>query len=274
LVVTPHIARRDLWDTSGHTAKFIDNMYPVMDDGEGNEYFVKPMNCPFHVLVYKSQVRSYRDLPMRLSELGTIYRYERLGALHGLLRIRGGTQDDSHIICTPEQLIDEILAVFDLTLEIHRTFGFSEPIVNLSTKPGVAIGEPEMWERATEALRQALDKSGLDYEVAEGEGAFYAPKLEFHLKDAIGRSWQVGTLQLDYVLPERLDATYVGEDGARHRPVMLHRAVFGSFERFIGLLIEHYAGRFPLWLAPRQVVVAPIVSEANGYADYRESEAA
>ncbi len=264
LVVTPHVARRGLWDTSGHTTKYIDNMYPVMDDGEGNEYFVKPMNCPFHVLVYKSQVRSYRDLPMRLSELGTIYRYERLGALHGLLRIRGGTQDDSHIICTPEQLIDEILAVFDLTLEIHRTFGFSEPIVHLSTKPGLAIGEPEMWERATEALRQALDKSGLGYEVAEGEGAFYGPKVDFHFKDAIGRLWQLTTVQCDFALPERFDMEYSAEDNQRHRPVMVHRAILGTLERFSAVLIEHYAGAFPLWLSPEHIRFVPVADRHIG----------
>ena len=264
LVVTPHVARRNLWDTSGHTAKYLDNMYPVMDDGEGNEYFVKPMNCPFHVLIYKSQVRSYRDLPMRLSELGTIYRYERLGALHGLLRIRGGTQDDSHIICTPEQLIDEILAVFDLTLEIHRTFGFSEPIVNLSTKPGVAIGEPEMWERATQALREALDKSGLAYEVAEGEGAFYGPKVDFHFKDAIGRLWQLTTVQCDFALPERFDMEYSAEDNQRHRPVMVHRAILGTLERFSAVLIEHYAGAFPLWLSPEHIRFVPVADRHIG----------
>ncbi|MEP6973631.1 MAG: threonine--tRNA ligase [Actinomycetota bacterium] len=258
LVVTPHVARRNLWDTSGHTAKYIDNMYPVMDDGEGNEYFVKPMNCPFHVLIYKSQVRSYRDLPMRLSELGTIYRYERLGALHGLLRIRGGTQDDSHIICTPDQLIDEILEVFNLTLEIHRTFGFSDPVVHLSTKPGLAIGEPEMWERATEALREALDKSGLVYEVAEGEGAFYGPKVDFHFKDAIGRLWQLTTVQCDFALPERFDMEYSGDDNERHRPVMVHRAILGTLERFSAVLIEHYAGAFPLWLSPEHIRFVPV----------------
>ncbi len=258
LVVTPHVARRGLWDTSGHTAKYIDNMYPVMDDGEGNEYFVKPMNCPFHVLIYKSSVRSYRDLPMRLSELGTIYRYERLGALHGLLRIRGGTQDDSHIICTPDQLIDEILEVFNLTLEIHQTFGFSDPVVHLSTKPGLAIGEPEMWERATEALREALDKSGLVYEVAEGEGAFYGPKVDFHFKDAIGRLWQLTTVQCDFALPERFDMEYSGDDNERHRPVMVHRAILGTLERFSAVLIEHYAGAFPLWLSPEHLRFVPV----------------
>jgi threonyl-tRNA synthetase len=258
LVVTPHLARRMLWDTSGHTAKFIENMYPVMDDGQGNQYFVKPMNCPFHVLIYKSHVRSYRDLPMRLSELGTVYRYERAGVIHGLLRVRGMTQDDSHIICREDQLIDEILSVFDLTLDIHRTFGFEDPVVTLSTKPGQAIGEESMWARAIEALTKALNNSGLEYAVAEGEGAFYGPKVDFHFRDAIGRLWQLTTVQVDFALPERFDMEFVGEDNERHRPVMIHRAILGSLERFSGVLIEHYAGAFPLWLAPEQVRLVPV----------------
>jgi len=259
LVVTPHLARRVLWDTSGHTAKFIENMYPVMDDGEGNEYFVKPMNCPFHVLIFKSQVRSYRDLPMRLSELGTVYRYERAGVVHGLLRVRGMTQDDSHIICREDQLIDEILAVFELTLEIHRTFGFLDPVVTLSTLAAEqSIVDEAMAARATEALTNALDKSGLEYRVAEGEGAFYGPKVDFHFHDAIGRLWQLTTVQVDFALPERFDMEYVGEDNERHRPVMIHRAILGSLERFSGVLIEHYAGAFPLWLSPEQVRLVPV----------------
>jgi len=257
LVVTPHIARSVLWETSGHLAKYAENMYPPMQTDTG-DYYVKPMNCPFHVLVYKSQVRSYRDLPMRLSELGTIYRHERLGSLHGLLRIRGGTQDDSHIICTPDQLIDEILRVFDLTFEIHATFGFSDPIVNLSTLPGQTILDPTMAARATEALTQALDKSGLPYTEAEGEGTFYGPKVDFHFKDAIGRLWQLTTVQCDFALPERFDMEYTGEDNQRHRPVMLHRAILGTLERFSGVLIEHYAGNFPLWLAPEQIRFVPV----------------
>jgi threonyl-tRNA synthetase len=259
LVVTPHLARRVLWDTSGHTAKFIENMYPVMDDGQGNQYFVKPMNCPFHVLVYQSQVRSYRDLPMRLSELGTVYRYERAGVIHGLLRVRGMTQDDSHIICREDQLIDEILSVFDLTLEIHRTFGFTDPVVTLSTLAAEqSIVDEAMATRATEALTNALDKSGLAYTVAEGEGAFYGPKVDFHFRDAIGRLWQLTTVQVDFALPERFDMEFVGEDNGRHRPVMIHRAILGSLERFSGVLIEHYAGAFPLWLAPEQVRLVPV----------------
>ena len=231
LVVTPHIARSVLWETSGHLAKYADNMYPPMQTDTG-DYYVKPMNCPFHVLVYKSQVRSYRDLPMRLSELGTIYRHERLGALHGLLRIRGGTQDDSHIICTPDQLIDEILKVFELTFEIHATFGFGDPIINLSTLPGQTILDDAMAARATEALVMALERSGLPYTEAAGEGTFYGPKVDFHFKDAIGRLWQLTTVQCDFALPERFDMEYTGDDNDRHRPVMIHRAILGTLERF------------------------------------------
>src|SRR5947208_3559257 len=257
LVTTPHIARSVLWETSGPLAKYAENMYPPMRD-ESSDYYVKPMNCPFHVLVYKSRTRSYRELPIRLSELGTIYRHERLGTLHGMLRVRGGTQDDSHIICTPDQLIDEILRVFDLTFEIHRTFGFSEPIVNLSTLPGQTILEPEMAERATNALKMALDRSGLEWSEAEGEGTFYGPKVDFHFRDAIGRLWQLTTVQCDFALPERFDMEYMGEDNQRHRPVMIHRAILGTLERFSAVLIEHYAGAFPLWLAPEQVRVVPV----------------
>jgi threonyl-tRNA synthetase len=216
------------------------------------------MNCPFHVLVYKSKTRSYRDLPVRLSELGTIYRHERIGTLHGLLRIRGGTQDDSHIICTPDQLVDEILAVFDLTLEILGTFGFTEPIIKLSTLPGQTIVTQEMAVKATEALTNALEKSGLPYQVAEGEGAFYGPKVDFDFKDAIGRLWQLTTVQCDFGLPERFDMEYVGEDNQRHRPVMIHRAILGTLERFSAVLIEHYGGAFPLWLAPEHVRLVPV----------------
>ncbi len=265
LVLTPHIARSVLWETSGHLAKFAENMYPPMRD-EQNEYYAKPMNCPFHVLVYKSRTRSYRDLPMRLSELGTIYRHEKVGTLHGLLRIRGGTQDDSHIICTQDQLIDEILSVFDLTVEIHRTFGFIDPVVQLSTLPGQTIVDEEMAARATEALRNALDKSGLAYELAEGEGAFYGPKVDFHFRDAIGRLWQLTTVQCDFALPERFRMEYVGDDNQRHRPVMIHRAILGTLERFTGVLIEHYAGAFPLWLSPEHVWLAPVADRHVEYA--------
>ncbi len=258
VVVTPHLARSALWKTSGHLEKFRESMYPAMVEAEGGEYFAKPMNCPFHVLIYKSQTRSYRDLPMRLSELGTVYRHERAGVLHGLLRTRGFTQDDSHIICSEDQLVDEVLEVFDLTLEIYRTFGFENPVVKLSTKPGQAIGEEAMWARAIEALAAALDRSGLPYAVAEGEGAFYGPKVDFHFHDAIGRLWQLTTVQCDFALPERFEMEYMGEDNQRHRPVMIHRAILGSLERFSGVLIEHYAGEFPLWLSPEQVRLVPV----------------
>ena len=259
IVATPHLARAVLWETSGHLAKYRENMYPAMVDPHGNEYFVKPMNCPFHVLIYKGRTRSYRELPMRLSELGVVYRHERPGVLHGLLRARGFTQDDSHIICTEEQLVDEILGVFDLTLEIHRTFGFSDPVVALSTlAPEASIVDEAMAARATAALRAALDRSGLAYEEAPGEGAFYGPKVDFHFRDAIGRPWQLTTVQVDFALPERFGMEYVGVDNARHRPVMIHRAILGSIERFVGVLIEHYAGAFPLWLAPEQVRLVPV----------------
>ena len=257
LVVTPHIARSVLWETSGHLEKYADNMYPPMQTDTG-DYYAKPMNCPFHVLVYKSQTRSYRDLPMRLSELGTVYRHERMGTLHGLLRIRGGTMDDAHIICTPEQLVDEILRVFAFTQEIHTTFGFTDPVVELSTLPGDSIVTPEMAERATGALRTALERSGLDYAVAEGEGSFYGPKVDFHFRDAIGRLWQLTTVQCDFGLPERFEMEFVGEDNRRHRPVMIHRAILGTLERFSAVLIEHYGGAFPLWLSPEQVRLVPV----------------
>jgi threonyl-tRNA synthetase len=258
LVVTPHVARSVLWETSGHLEKYAENMYPPMQADTG-DYYVKPMNCPFHVLVYKSQVRSYRDLPMRLSELGTVYRHEKVGTLHGILRLRGLTQDDSHIICTPDQLVDEILAVFDLTLEIHATFGFTDPVVELSTLPtGQSIVDEATAQRATEALTKALEKSGLDYRHAEGEGAFYGPKVDFHFRDAIGRLWQLTTVQCDFALPERFDMEYTGDDNQRHRPVMIHRAILGSLERFSAVLIEHYGGAFPLWLSPEQLRLVPV----------------
>ncbi|MEW6060213.1 MAG: threonine--tRNA ligase [Actinomycetota bacterium] len=258
LVATPHLARRELWDTSGHTSKYVELMYPQMQHPGDPAYFVKPMNCPFHVLIFKSRTRSYRDLPMRLCELGSVYRYERIGVVHGLLRARGFTQDDSHIICSEDQLVDEIQRVFDLTLEIQRTFGFTEPVVNLSTLPGQSIVDEGMATKATGALRRALDESGIEYTDAEGEGAFYGPKVDFHFRDAIGRLWQLTTVQCDFALPERFEMEYVGEDNRRHRPVMIHRAILGTVERFSAVLIEHYAGAFPLWLAPEQVWLAPV----------------
>ena len=266
IVATPHLAKSNLWETSGHLEKYAETMYPPMHT-DSADYYAKPMNCPFHVLIYKSQTRSYRDLPMRLSELGGVYRYEKAGVLHGLLRARGFTQDDSHIICMPDQLVDEVLGVFDLTLEILETFGFKNPRIALSTKPGVAIGDEEMWAKAEDALRQALDKSGMAYELDEGEGAFYGPKVDFHFKDAIGRNWQLTTIQVDFALPDRFEMEYAGEDNERHRPVMVHRAILGSIERFSGVLIEHYAGAFPLWLSPEQVRVIPIADRHHEYGE-------
>src|SRR5438094_120892 len=238
LVYTPHIMRLDLWKTSGHTGFYKDSMFgPV--EVEKADYQLKPMNCPGHILIYKSKLHSYRDLPLRLFELGTVYRHERSGVLHGLLRVRGLTQDDSHIVCRPDQLVDEILAVMNLTFEIHATLGFGDPVIALSTKPGKAIGNEQMWEEAIDALTNALDRSGRPYEVAEGEGAFYGPKIDIHFADAIGRLWQLTTIQVDFALPEAFGMEFAGEDNQPHRPVMIHRAIFGSIERVTGVLIEH-----------------------------------
>ncbi|HJR19409.1 MAG TPA: threonine--tRNA ligase [Actinomycetota bacterium] len=266
-VFSPHVARSVLWETSGHLAQYKDNMYPAMEL-EGADYYVKPMNCPFHVLVYKSKTRSYRDLPIRMYELGTVYRHERSGVLHGLLRVRGLTQDDSHIFCRRDQLVDEIIGVMELTLDTHQALGFGEPRIELSTKPGKAIGNEEMWNEATEALRNALDKWGKPYAVAEGEGAFYGPKIDFHFADAIGRYWQLTTIQVDFALPEAFDLHYAaGEDNKIERPVMIHRAILGSIERVTGVLLEHYAGAFPTWLAPVQVVICPIADRHNEHVE-------
>ena len=256
-VFSPHLARSELFETSGHLEKYAENMYPPMEE-EGVTYYVKPMNCPFHVLIYGSQTRSYRELPIRMSELGTVYRMERAGVLHGLLRVRGLTQDDAHIFCRPDQLVDELLGAFDFTLELYRDFGLGEPVITLSTRPGKAIGDEEMWAKATEALHAALERAGRPFTVAEGEGAFYGPKVDFHFRDAIGRLWQLTTIQCDFALPERFELEYMTEENTRERPVMIHRAILGSVERFVGVLIEHYAGWFPLWLAPEQVRVVPI----------------
>ena len=266
-VFSPHVARAVLWETSGHLAQYKDNMYPAMEL-EGAEYYIKPMNCPFHVLIYKSKTRSYRDLPIRLFELGTVYRHERSGVLHGLMRVRGLTQDDSHIFCRRDQLVDEIIGVMELTLDIHTTLGFDEPRIELSTKPGKAIGNEEMWAEATDALKAALDKWGKPYEVAEGEGAFYGPKIDFHFADAIGRFWQLTTIQVDFALPESFDLHYAaGEDNKIERPVMIHRAILGAIERVTGVLLEHYAGAFPTWLAPVQVVICPVADRHNEHCE-------
>ncbi|MGI9341369.1 MAG: threonine--tRNA ligase [Gammaproteobacteria bacterium] len=264
LLYTPHIALQTLWDTSGHTDFYREGMYKPMEE-ENQLYQLKPMNCPFHVLIYKNGLRSHRDLPMRWAELGTVYRHEMSGALHGLMRVRGFTQDDAHIFCRESQIADEILAILNLTLEILESFGFEEFTVDLSTRPEKAVGDDEIWEKATAALRQALEARGLDYSVDEGGGAFYGPKIDVKIRDAIGREWQCSTIQLDFNLPERFNMEYVGEDGERHRPIMIHRALLGSIERFFGILIEHYEGKFPTWLAPVQAVILNITDRQDDY---------
>ncbi|MDZ7317250.1 MAG: threonine--tRNA ligase [candidate division KSB1 bacterium] len=264
-VNSPHIARKTLWGISGHLDFFSENMYSPMQVDE-QEYLVKPMNCPFHLLIYRSKTRSYRDLPFRWAELGTVYRYERSGVLHGLMRVRGFTQDDAHIFCRPDQLDDEVFKLIDFSTGMLRTFGFESFDVYLSTRPEKYVGTLENWERATEALRKGLDASGIPYQIDPGEGVFYGPKIDIKIRDSIGRSWQCSTIQVDFNEPERFDIHYVAQDGQRHRPIMIHRALLGSLERFFGVLIEHYAGAFPLWLAPVQVVVMPITDQQHDYA--------
>ena len=265
LLYTPHIGRASLWETSGHLDFYREGMYSPMDI-DGQDYYLKPMNCPFHIMVYKSQRRSYRDLPLRWAELGTVYRYERSGVLHGLLRVRGFTQDDAHIFCTPEQIEDEILTVLRFSLELWRAFGFHEIGAFLATRPEKAVGEKTRWDQATESLRRALATEGTPYEIDEGGGAFYGPKIDLRIRDALGREWQMTTIQFDFNLPERFDMVYVGSDGKEHRPYMVHRALLGSIERFFGVLIEHYGGAFPLWLAPLQVELIPIADRHIAYA--------
>jgi threonyl-tRNA synthetase len=266
-VYTPHLANAKLFETSGHLDFYADGMYPPMEMDNG-VYYPKPMNCPMHCLIFDSRQRSYRELPMRLFELGTVYRYERAGTLHGLMRIRGFTQDDSHIYCTKEQLPDEVSSLLDFVLSVLRAFGFDEFTFHLSTKdPDKYVGSDEIWAEATDALRTALDRHGVEYTVKEGDAAFYGPKIDIDVRDAIGRSWQLSTIQCDFNLPERFDLTYVGADNGRHRPIMLHRALFGSIERFFGVLVEHYAGAFPTWLAPVQVRVLPVAAPHEAYAD-------
>lgn len=266
-VYSPHIAKAVLWETSGHLDFYADGMFPPMEL-DGATYYPKPMNCPFHVAIYQSGQRSYRDLPSRLFELGTVYRYELSGVIHGLMRSRGFTQDDSHIFCTPEQVPDELASLLEFTLSVLRAFGFEDFQAKLSTRPeGKAVGEDALWEMATNGLRSALELAGLDYVVDEGGGAFYGPKIDVDVTDAIGRPWQLSTIQLDFNLPERFGLEYVGADGDRHQPVMIHRALMGSIERFFGVLLEHYAGAFPLWLAPEQVRVLPVAEEHQAYAE-------
>jgi threonyl-tRNA synthetase len=267
MAYSPHIARSLLWETSGHLGFYADSMYPPMELDEGIKYYPKPMNCPFHILIYRSQQRSYRELPQRFFELGTVYRYELSGVVHGLLRSRGFTQDDAHIFCTPDQIVDEISSLLGFVLDILRKFGFETFEANLSTRPEDAIGSDDEWEAATAALRTALERENVPYAIDEGGGAFYGPKIDVKVRDAIGRSWQLSTIQCDFQMPQRFELDYVGPDGQKHRPVMIHRALFGSVERFFGILVEHYAGAFPTWLAPVQVRVLGVRADHQAYVD-------
>jgi len=267
IVYSPHIGRAQLWQTSGHLDHYRESMYAPLEVDE-QEYFLKPMNCPFHIMVYRSTLRSYRELPLRIAELGTVYRYERSGVLHGLMRVRGFTQDDAHIFCLPEQVEDEVGGVLDLTFELLDAFGFSDYSIFLSTRPDSYAGELEMWDHATDSLRRALEQRSLAFDIDEGGGAFYGPKVDIKIQDALGREWQCTTVQFDFNLPERFDLTFMDPEGGRSRPYMVHRAILGSLERFLGVLIEHYAGAFPLWLAPVQATVIPI---ADRHLEYAES---
>jgi threonyl-tRNA synthetase len=269
LVGSPHIGRSTLWEMSGHLDFYRENMYSSMDI-DGQEYFAKPMNCPFHSMIYKSSLRSYRDLPFRWAEMGTVYRYERAGVLHGLLRVRGFTQDDAHVFCRPDQVDDEINRVIDFTLFILRSFGFEDFEIDISTRPEKYVGDPKDWDMATASLTQALESRNLAYGIDEGGGAFYGPKIDVKIKDALGRAWQCSTIQFDFNLPDRFDLSFVGQDGKHHRPYMVHRALLGSMERFFGVLIEHYAGNFPVWLAPVQAVILPV---SDPFVDYAQQVA-
>ena len=266
ILYTPHIGRSTLWETSGHLDFYRDSMYSPMDI-DGNEYFIKPMNCPFHIMIYKTQIRSYRDLPLRWAELGTVYRYEKSGVLHGLMRVRGFTQDDAHIMCTPDQIDNEIREVLRFSLFMWKSFGFTDIKAYLATRPEKAVGEPERWDQAIAALKNAIAQEKLDYELDEGGGAFYGPKIDLKVKDALGREWQMTTIQFDFNLPERFDMHFIGADGQKHRPYMVHRALLGSLERFFGVLIEHYAGDFPVWLAPTQAILLTITGDQLSYAN-------
>jgi threonyl-tRNA synthetase len=266
LLYTPHIARQDLWNTSGHLDFYSENMYASMEIDEV-KYQLKPMNCPFHIGVYKSNKRSYREFPIRWAELGTVYRYERAGALHGLLRVRGFTQDDAHIFCREDQLEEEIFNILDLNLLILKRFGFEDYDVYLSTRPEKSVGSEEIWEKSTAALKQALEKKGLGFELDPGEGVFYGPKIDIKIKDQLGRSWQCSTIQVDFNLPDRFDMTYTGADNRDHQPIMIHRALMGSLERFVGVLIEHYAGAFPIWFAPVQARILNITDDQAAYSE-------
>lgn len=265
LVYTPHIGKSNLWETSGHLEFYAENMYAPMKIDE-QDYYIKPMNCPFHIMMYKSKLRSYRELPIKYAELGTVYRYERSGVLHGLMRVRGFTQDDAHIICTSDQLRDEVVKLLDFSMFFLRSFGFKDFQIFLSTKPEKAVGEEKLWNQATNSLKEALEASNLPYQVDEGAGVFYGPKIDIKIKDALDRLWQCTTIQFDFNLPQQFDMVYIGEDNREHRPFMIHRALLGSLERFFGILLEHYEGNFPLWLAPVQVQIIPITENHIEYA--------
>ncbi|HWR71192.1 MAG TPA: threonine--tRNA ligase [Dehalococcoidia bacterium] len=275
IVFTPHIGKAHLWETSGHLGFYKDSMYSPMQIDE-QDYYIKPMNCPFHIMIYKTRLRSYRELPLRWAELGTVYRYERSGTLHGLLRVRGFTQDDAHIICAPEQIEDEITRVLDFCLSILRAFGFDDYKVELSVRdpqnPGKYAGSDAMWQQAERSLVKALEARGLPHERKEGEAVFYGPKIDIKIKDVLGRYWQCSTIQFDFNLPERFDMTFIGEDGKERRPYMVHRALMGSLERFFGVLVEHYSGAFPVWLSPVQVMIIPIADRHVDYARKVEAE--
>jgi threonyl-tRNA synthetase len=265
MVYTPHVGKSWLWETSGHLGFYKESMYSSMEMDK-SDYYIKPMNCPFHIMIYNNKKHSYRDLPYRWAELGTVYRYEKAGALHGLLRVRGFTQDDAHIFCTPDQMDDEIREVLRFSLFMLRSFGFEEIAAYISTRPEQSVGEQKRWDDATESLKKAVEEEGLSYEIDEGGGAFYGPKIDLKIKDALGREWQLSTIQFDFNEPERFNMTFVDSDGAEKRPYMIHRALLGSIERFFGVLLEHFGGAFPLWLSPDQVAVIPVSEVFNDYA--------
>ncbi len=270
MVYTPHVGKSWLWETSGHLGFYKDSMYPPMEMDKA-DYYVKPMNCPFHIMIYQNSKKSYRDLPCRWAELGTVYRYEKAGALHGLMRVRGFTQDDAHLFVTPDQMDDEIMEVLRFSLYMLHSFGFQDIHAYISTKPEKSVGEVEKWEAATAALKKAVEKEGLAYDIDEGGGAFYGPKIDLKIKDAIGREWQLSTVQFDFNLPERFKLTFVDKDGTEKRPYMIHRALLGSIERFFGVLLEHYAGAFPPWLAPEQIRIVPVGEKFFSYAKTLEN---
>jgi threonyl-tRNA synthetase len=272
-VYSPHITKEDLFQISGHLDWYADGMFPPMELDDGQRYYLKPMNCPFHILIFKSRQRSYRELPMRLFEFGTVYRYEKSGVIHGLTRVRGMTQDDAHIFCTKEQMAAELISLLEFVLGLLRDYGLSDFYLELSTKPAVkSVGSDEDWEEATQALRRAAASMDLELVLDDGGGAFYGPKISVQARDAIGRAWQMSTIQLDFQLPQRFEMEYVGSDNARHRPVMIHRALFGSVERFFAILLEHYAGAFPVWLSPVQAVVLPVRDDVSDYAELVAAE--